>query len=557
MIEIEYTTIMIAYLIGFALGWAFHSARSAATPQPIRILKTLNMDQQSLIILYSILKKITIKVKRNPKRADIIKATLAVIANREMSIERGVKLLKKYKIPVPSQDAILRLMHLADMRTLEKGVMDMLREIIAYAREMKLLSRKIIVAVDTMNISYYGHMGHTNASKFKKALKFVERSSIYVHKGKDGMYFKYLTASIANSKLSGLLIWLSPIKSTESIVDHVARFLEFYKDVLKIHMLLMDRGFYNRSIYRLCKRYNVKVLTPAPKTSGMKQMIIKELGFEELIDEADSLVSMLNEILSVSGKGRGYKNLVQLKKFVSGVLFDLSRAETLAAVMSVLERLNDIPCVPRIKDRIFEIKRTAELLTKYIKNPPRIQISEYTVGGKGGVDVFVAIVLSNDRYSEQMKIKFTGKERRLSDILRCSLVKVYYLFVSGDMENLEKRRYQVYRRRWAVETAHRMLRSALSRTTTNDVVARYFLAAVSLAVYDVWVLARKESEELVYEPRFREFREDIRESFYVFVLVWEGVVEFEVTEVITISGVRGIPYKCERESWPPPVMIAI
>lgn len=286
-------------------------------------------------------------------------------------------------------------------------------------------------------------------------------------------------------------------------------------------------------------------------------MIIKELGFEELIDEADSLISMLNEILSVSGKGRGYKNLVQLKKFVSGVLFDLSRAETLAAVMSVLERLNDIPCVPRIKDRIFGIKRTAELLTKYIKNPPRIQISEYTVGGKGGVDVFVAIVLSNDRYSEQMKIKFTGKERRLSDILRCSLVKVYYLFVSGDMENLEKRRYQVYRRRWAVETAHRMLRSALSRTTTNDVVARYFLAAVSLAVYDVWVLARKESEELVYEPRFREFREGIRESFYVFVLVWEGVVEFEVTEVITISGVRDIPYKCERESWPPPVMIAI
>ena len=39
----------------------------------------------------------------------------------------------------------------------------------------------------------------------------------------------------------------------------------------------------------------------------------------------------------------------------------------------------------------------------------------------------------------------------------------------------------------------------------------------------------------MYEPRFREFREDIRESFYVFVLVWEGVVEFEVTEVI-ISG---------------------
>jgi len=80
--------------------------------------------------------------------------------------------------------------------------------------------------------------------------------------------------------------------------------------------------------------------------------------------------------------------LIQLKEFISGVLFDLSRAETLAAVMSVMKRLNKIPRVPSIKDQTFEIKETTMLLTQYIKSLSRIQISEYTVGGKGDVDVF-------------------------------------------------------------------------------------------------------------------------------------------------------------------------
>jgi len=429
-------------------------------------------------------------------------------------------------------------------------------------KDIKSILKHVWLAVDITDVAYYGKMGsQKKIHPYKKAVRFIERSHRYIHNTKDGRALKYLTVSIARGPMSGLIVYVAPLKAGYSLNTEVDRALRFLEAIMDIDLVLMDRGFYSGSVYEVLRTHNIRFLTPAVKSKGVKEALFESLKPERIAAEFSRLMNEAIVFLDMKFHGRGYKGTHQFKALVSNTVESIERATSIAEIIEYLKRLVEFEgkAPEKLRTRYKCIRDAAENIIKEITMPPHYIVQEFELGGKVRSRIVLSMQRDDDAFQNSLQRRFTGKRNREAqswneaaflEALKHLLLDSYYFFATPVYKQIDvTKQGEFYKRRWTVETAHRMFHEVMLHTTSNDISVRNMEMLVAIALYDLWVIHRKSSsevkEEHVYMESLREFKENFTQNEFLQLEYEEGHIFFvRYGEIVSIEvyliGISGV-----------------
>jgi len=579
---------IIFFIFGVAIGWLAslstrkahlipmsHASNSCIQQYPF--LSTV-FDRTLLEDIYILVDNLYALAK-NIRNIRFVLMILFFITSSGDSIDSGiVKLKHDYpNLLVPSTDTALRALHALTPEEVNRMILSTIRAIFDVARrhrshkDIRTITHHVWLAVDLTSILYYGRMGSQRKKHvYKRGAKFISRSHAYIHNTKEGKALKYLTVAIAAGPMSGLLVYVAPLRAGYSLSEEVDRMLSYLSLFMSIDLVLMDRGFYSGDVYEVLRRHNIKFLTPAVKSKGVKQTLLEITAPERIAARIEQLTMRINEFVGHKFHGRGYKGIRQLKEMLRSLNTTLYNVNSVAELLSVLQRIRKLS--DSRSDAIVEayekVRETSEEVIELIMNPPRLIVEEFQLNGRTKSAVILSMHFNEDAFREAIERKFrsTATRRRgdaevrgldFEKVLEKMYLDSYYLFVSPNFKMMDVSVYgETYKRRWTVETAHKMFHEVMLYTTSNDITVRNMELLIAVTMYNLWVIHREnkgKEEEHVYKTSLREFKRDFRrnefftfqyDKGYVFLVLHGEIVDVE-TYIKSIED-RVKKYKRER-----------
>ena len=610
-------------MIGVAIGWlASHSTRKArfALARDTHTSESSNSQYSFLSAVFdrTLLNDVYILIDnlyalaKNHRNIHFALTILFFITSSGDSIESGIKNLKEDypNLFIPSADTVLRTMHNLSPEEVNRMILSAIRAIFDVARlhrnnkDIKSITEDVWLAVDITSIPYYGRMGSQRSKYvYQHGAEFVERSHEYIHNTKDGKTLKYLTVAVASGRMSGLLVYAAPLKVGYSLSTEVDKALSFLSSFMSIEFVLMDRGFYNGEVYEVLRRHDIKFLTPAVKSKGVKQILF-EITAPKCISECiRQLTEHINEFIERGFHGRGYKGMRRFKETLRGLNDALQRVNSVAELLAVLQRIRMLSTSTSntIRVEYEDIAGAANEVIERITNTPRLVVQEFQLGGRTKTSVILSLHFNEDAFREAIKKKFRNTATRMDasvDDTRLDFTRIleevflssYYFFVSPNFKRVDMQELGVsYKRRWTVETAHKMFHEVMLYTTSNDIVIRNLELLVAVAMYDLWVVHRrrkmnedgdeeeekKKEKEHTYRTTLRRFKRDFRKKGFVtfqydeghVILVYHGEIVDAETYVRSIEdrmrryglekGGSAGTYEVAHSVRPPPIGVAV
>ena len=179
---------------------------------------------------------------------------------RSLSVEgSSEELMSLYKGKVCSPDVVQRRIHQESKSEILHDFRLAREHIISTLRKMRMLFCRVTVAIDFTDKLYYGDKNDKGVVGTKH-----QRGTSYC--------FRYITLNIVigDAKITLVALPVKPLSDKAKLVDRV---LIEAKGIVRINLVLLDRGFFTKDVIKVLEEHHLKFLFPVPKNKLVKQMI--------------------------------------------------------------------------------------------------------------------------------------------------------------------------------------------------------------------------------------------------------------------------------------------
>lgn len=190
---------------------------------------------------------------------DIIKV-IVYASIRSLSVEgSSEELMGLYKGKVCSPDVVQRRIHQESESEILHDFRLAREHIISTLRKMRMLFCRVTVAIDFTDKLYYGDKNDKGVVGTKH-----QRGTSYC--------FRYITLNIVigDAKITLVALPVKPLSDKAKLVDRV---LTETEGIVRINLVLLDRGFFTKDVIKVLEEHHLKFLFPVPKNKLVKQMI--------------------------------------------------------------------------------------------------------------------------------------------------------------------------------------------------------------------------------------------------------------------------------------------
>ena len=180
---------------------------------------------------------------------------------RKLSIEgSSEELLTLSKGKYCSADVVQRRIHQKSVIEIVKAFNQATRQICSILRKMRLLSRRVTVAIDYTDKPYYGDSNDPGVIKTR-------------HQHGTNYCFRYITLSvvIGDAKITLNALPVNPLSDKTKLVDRLLT--EAKRMHIRINLVLLDRGFFSQQIIKILEKHQLRFLFPVIKNKLVKKMI--------------------------------------------------------------------------------------------------------------------------------------------------------------------------------------------------------------------------------------------------------------------------------------------
>lgn len=180
---------------------------------------------------------------------------------RKLSIEgSSEELLTLYKGNYCSPDVVQRRIHQKSGIEIVKAFNQATRHICSILRRMRLLFRRVTVAIDYTDKPYYGDNNDPGVIRTRH-----QRGTNYC--------FRYITLSvvIGDAKITLNALPVNPLSDKTKQVDRLLT--EAKRTHIRINLVLLDRGFFSQQIIKILEKHQLRFLFPVSKNKLVKKMI--------------------------------------------------------------------------------------------------------------------------------------------------------------------------------------------------------------------------------------------------------------------------------------------
>jgi hypothetical protein len=190
---------------------------------------------------------------------DIVKV-ITYASIRRLSVEgSSEELMSLCKGKICSPDVVQRRIHQKSELEILMAFENSEKQICSILRKMRLLFRRVTIAIDFTDKLYYGDKNDRGVigTKYRRGTKFC---------------FRYITLSIVigEAKITLLALPVKPFSDKAKLVDML---LTEAEKKVRINLVLLDRGFFTKDVIKALKKHQMKFLFPVPKNELVKQMI--------------------------------------------------------------------------------------------------------------------------------------------------------------------------------------------------------------------------------------------------------------------------------------------
>jgi hypothetical protein len=176
----------------------------------------------------------------------------------QISVQEASEELRDCGYTVPSGDAVLDRLSNQPYSILEQGFHYVFKDQVSQARKQRLFTHAVIVAIDFVDIEWYG-----------EELPFIVRG-----KAKNGTdrFIRFATAGIVEDgkRFSLKVLPVTPLSCKENIVRNL---IGFVQQLVSIRVLLLDRGFYCNEVMQEIKKMKHRFVMPAKQYERVKQLM--------------------------------------------------------------------------------------------------------------------------------------------------------------------------------------------------------------------------------------------------------------------------------------------
>lgn len=190
---------------------------------------------------------------------DIVKV-IVYASIRSLSVEgSSEELMSLYKGKVCSPDVVQRRIHQESKSEILHDFRLAREHIISTLRKMRMLFCRVTVAIDFTDKLYYGDKNDKGVVGTKH-----QRGTSYC--------FRYITLNIVigDAKITLAALPVKPLSDKAKLVDRV---LTEAEGIVRINLVLLDRGFFTKDVIKVLEEHHLKFLFPVPKNKLVKQMI--------------------------------------------------------------------------------------------------------------------------------------------------------------------------------------------------------------------------------------------------------------------------------------------
>jgi hypothetical protein len=226
-----------------------------------RTLKDVMKD----IIIKTLEKHVTLVKRNNCKYEDSKEFLVWSWAGiNQISRQESSEELQDCGYDVPAGDTMLNRLTLQPYKILEKGFDNILHDQINQAREQRLFTHPVIVAIDFTDIEWYG-----------EELPFIVKSK---EKNGTDRFIRFATIGVVEEgkRFTLKVLPVTPLTIKEKIVQEL---IEYVQTLVSIRVVLLDRGFYSNEVVEQIKQTDVRFVIPAKKNDKVKENM--EIAYKE------------------------------------------------------------------------------------------------------------------------------------------------------------------------------------------------------------------------------------------------------------------------------------
>ena len=169
---------------------------------------------------------------------------------RKLSIEgSSEELLTLSKGKYCSADVVQRRIHQKSVIEIVKAFNQATRQICSILRKMRLLSRRVTVAIDYTDKPYYGDSNDPGVIKTR-------------HQHGTNYCFRYITLSvvIGDAKITLNALPVNPLSDKTKLVDKLLT--EAKRMHIRINLVLLDRSFFTQQIVKIMDKHRLRFMFP-------------------------------------------------------------------------------------------------------------------------------------------------------------------------------------------------------------------------------------------------------------------------------------------------------
>lgn len=159
-----------------------------------------------------------------------------------------------------SPDVVQRRIHQKSEIEVIKAFNQTTRHVCGILRRMRLLRRRVTVAIDYTDKPYYGDSNDPGVigTRYQRGTKYC---------------FKYITLSvvIGDAKITIKALPVKPFSEQTKLVDELLT--EAKKMHIRINLVLLDRSFFTQQIVKIMDKHHLRFLFPVIKNKLVKKMI--------------------------------------------------------------------------------------------------------------------------------------------------------------------------------------------------------------------------------------------------------------------------------------------
>ena len=196
----------------------------------------------------------------NYNAIDIMK--IVVYASiRKLSIEgSSEELITLSKGKYCSADVVQRRIYQKSELEIVNALNQSTRHICSILRRMRLLFKRVTIAIDYTDKPYYGDNNDPGVigTRYQRGTKYC---------------FRYITLSIVigDAKITLKALPVNPLSEQAKLVDRLLT--ETKRMHIRINLVLLDRGFFSQKIVRILEKHHLRFLFPVTKNKLVKKMI--------------------------------------------------------------------------------------------------------------------------------------------------------------------------------------------------------------------------------------------------------------------------------------------